>query len=179
MGLAGCFRVPGRPAGSGLSALRAPPSKPEPPTSACQATHTGAARGTASSPIPSPNFWDSHAGTRNGIGNGEHDPLPCILLIMTYACQGSSGYAEDLIAPGGRDPPKASSRRDVAIHRLCHFHAGPGIEVGTGHWFAPLPPPNRACRSPAHGSPVSGLLRYGDWLFPTLGLPAGNRAQDQ
>jgi hypothetical protein len=27
--------------------------------------------------------------------------------------------------------------------------------------FAPLPPPNRTCGSPASGSPVSSLLRYG------------------
>ena len=38
----------------------------------------------------------------------------------------------------------------------------PQIEVGTGHWIAPLPPPNRTCRSPASGSPVSGLLHIGD-----------------
>jgi hypothetical protein len=36
------------------------------------------------------------------------------------------------------------------------------IEVGTGHWFAPLPPPNRTGGSPASGSPVSGLLHDGD-----------------
>ncbi len=32
------------------------------------------------------------------------------------------------------------------------------IGVGRTDWFRPLPPPNRAGGSPAHGSPVSGLL---------------------
>ena len=31
------------------------------------------------------------------------------------------------------------------------------IEVGTEHWFAPLPPPNRTGGSPASGSPVDGF----------------------
>ena len=31
------------------------------------------------------------------------------------------------------------------------------IEVGMGHWFAPPPPPNRTCGSPASGSPVVAL----------------------
>jgi len=32
------------------------------------------------------------------------------------------------------------------------------IEIGVGitHWFASPLPPNRACGSPAHGSPVGG-----------------------
>ena len=31
------------------------------------------------------------------------------------------------------------------------------IGVGRADWFRPLPPPNRAGGSPAHGSPVSGV----------------------
>jgi len=47
----------------------------------------------------------------------------------------------------------------------------PRIEVGTGRCFAPLPPPNRTCGSPASGSPVANL--------PTPLLPEFRRTPDQ
>ena len=58
-----------------------------------------------------------------------------------------------------------------AVHANEPPKAGRGrtrIEVGTTHWLASLPPPNRACGSPAHGSPVSGLLLVGDWQLPLV-----------
>ena len=62
--------------------------------------------------------------------------------------------------PQRRDSMRRTPRDDPAVGEMTYWTAVPAMakSIGVGNGFRRPRPPNRACGSPAHGSPVGGFL---------------------